>query len=312
MRALSPSLRVDFQDVHIGNATTTYMPPADTAQQPITYNHRGQVNVDIVMDYVKEQFPSPEKVLVTGCSAGAIAAGIHGAALSEYYARTSPTTQITVIADAFAMMATDFFIRERIVNWGREVCTLLDLMYQGGGAWGGVEDYGLQIWRGVQGIVSSNGGLTAFVSSFEDKVQRKYYKLMAAFDDESAFEWEIGLRILDRLSAVDTGFVFSGKEHCQTSLSLAMNKAENKDYPAFMKFLTSLFSDDEPIPPPVSCPLCTSEETTGCNKVIGSNALMDNCAVCNEDITRSTCAVNYTPPTWVEGICPTNSRFGHV
>ena len=86
------------------------------------------------MDYVKAQFSSLEKVLVTGCSAGAIAAGIHGAALSDYNNETSPTTQITVLVDGFAMMETDFFIRERILNWGREVCTLLGLMYQGVGA----------------------------------------------------------------------------------------------------------------------------------------------------------------------------------
>ena len=150
--------------------------------------------------------------------------------------------------------------------------------------------------------MSLNGGLTAFMSSFENKVQRKYYKLMAAFDGEGAFEWEIGLRFLDRLSAVDTGFIFSGNEHCQTSLSLAMDKAKNRGYPAFMEFLTSLFSDDEPIPPPVSCLLCTSETTAGCSN--RSNALMDNRGLCNENMARSTFVVNCTPPTWVEEICP--------
>ena len=54
--------------------------------------------------------------------------------MSDYNNETSPTTQITVLVDGFAMMETDFFIRERILNWGREVCTLLGLMYQGVGA----------------------------------------------------------------------------------------------------------------------------------------------------------------------------------
>lgn len=51
------------QDVHIGNKTTSY-------GSSVTMNHRGLANTEVVLDYVKSQFPNPKKVLVTVSALG--------------------------------------------------------------------------------------------------------------------------------------------------------------------------------------------------------------------------------------------------
>ncbi len=59
-------------DVHIGNATTTYEDP--TGGQPaLTFYHSGYANTVAAARYAKTQFPSIQKLLVTGYSAGGTA-----------------------------------------------------------------------------------------------------------------------------------------------------------------------------------------------------------------------------------------------
>lgn len=59
-------------DVHIGNNVRTYTD--STGQQPpLTWNHAGYTNTIAAANYVKQQFPSVQKLLVTGFSAGGTA-----------------------------------------------------------------------------------------------------------------------------------------------------------------------------------------------------------------------------------------------
>ncbi len=64
-------------DVHVGNNTVTYTDPTG-ANPPLTWNHRGYANTIAAANYAKTQFPSVQKLLVTGFSAG-------GAATSSAY-----------------------------------------------------------------------------------------------------------------------------------------------------------------------------------------------------------------------------------
>jgi hypothetical protein len=59
-------------DVHIGNRQTTYL---DTTggQPPLTWNHAGYTNTTAAVSYAHAQFPSVNKLLVTGFSAGGTA-----------------------------------------------------------------------------------------------------------------------------------------------------------------------------------------------------------------------------------------------
>lgn len=56
-------------DVHSGNRVVTYEDPTGQGQ-PITYHHVGATNIEKVIDYLKIEFNQPERMLVTGCSAG--------------------------------------------------------------------------------------------------------------------------------------------------------------------------------------------------------------------------------------------------
>jgi hypothetical protein len=59
-------------DVHVGKNTVTY---TDTTgqQPPLTWHHSGYTNTTAAIGYARQQFPSVEKLLVTGFSAGGTA-----------------------------------------------------------------------------------------------------------------------------------------------------------------------------------------------------------------------------------------------
>jgi len=59
-------------DVHVGNNVATY--PDQTGQQPpLSWHHSGYTNTTAAINYAKTQFPSVQKLLVTGYSAGGTA-----------------------------------------------------------------------------------------------------------------------------------------------------------------------------------------------------------------------------------------------
>lgn len=55
-------------DVHTGNKVMTYDDP--NGGEPLTYRHNGHGNVMATIDYLNQQFPVVDKMMVTGCSAG--------------------------------------------------------------------------------------------------------------------------------------------------------------------------------------------------------------------------------------------------
>jgi len=59
-------------DVHVGNNTVTYT-DSTGAQPPLTWHHSGYSNTLAAANYAKTQFPSVNKLLVTGFSAGGTA-----------------------------------------------------------------------------------------------------------------------------------------------------------------------------------------------------------------------------------------------
>jgi hypothetical protein len=59
-------------DVHVGNRVVTYTDPAGQ-QPPITFRHNGYNNSIAVLNYLRTRFPSINKLVVTGFSAGGVA-----------------------------------------------------------------------------------------------------------------------------------------------------------------------------------------------------------------------------------------------
>lgn len=94
-------------DVHIGNSTQEYINDAGTKR---TIIHRGQKNSFAALNWIKKNFKNPEKILISGESAGG-----HGAI---YYLPTVvamyPDAKIFQLSDGNAL-TTERFVE--ITNW---------------------------------------------------------------------------------------------------------------------------------------------------------------------------------------------------
>ncbi len=56
-------------DVYAGNTVATYTDPND-ATKSITYRHVGAKNMELVVNWLKNNFNTPKEMMVSGCSAG--------------------------------------------------------------------------------------------------------------------------------------------------------------------------------------------------------------------------------------------------
>lgn len=96
-------------DVHLGNRDVTY----DSWKEEFTIRHRGRTNVEAVLDWVYENVKAPERIIVAGSSAGAIAAPFYGAEVANHYG----DAEIIALADG-AGGYRDPEIAGLIENWG--------------------------------------------------------------------------------------------------------------------------------------------------------------------------------------------------
>jgi hypothetical protein len=93
-------------DVHWGNNVVDY-------NDDLTIHHKGHVNFQAVMQWVKERYPDPSHIMVTGCSAGAYGA----VGSSPHVQKTWPDTKLTVLADSGAGIITQNFFQDSFPNW---------------------------------------------------------------------------------------------------------------------------------------------------------------------------------------------------
>lgn len=97
-------------DVHLGNRDVTYTNAAGTE---VTIRHRGRKNAEAVLAWVYANIEKPERILVAGSSAGAIATPLYAADVADHY----PDTDIIAYADG-AGGYRDATISGLIENWG--------------------------------------------------------------------------------------------------------------------------------------------------------------------------------------------------
>ena len=71
-------------DVHIGASDTVY-PPLEEGGEPLTVHHQGRANAQAVLDWTYANVPDPERVFVTGSSAGAIPSPFYAALIADHY-----------------------------------------------------------------------------------------------------------------------------------------------------------------------------------------------------------------------------------
>lgn len=97
-------------DVHWGNAKQTYGAGSPLAS---TVEHKGAVNVKAALDWLYTNVPSPDKALVTGCSAGGYGAAFWAGAVLEHY----KDAKVYQFADSAAGIITDSFFQESFPAW---------------------------------------------------------------------------------------------------------------------------------------------------------------------------------------------------
>ncbi len=78
-------------DIHWGDADRTY-----AGNPPVSIEHKGFINAKVAEKWAREHFVNPDEVFVTGASAGAYGALLHGTWLHMVY----PASNINVLADA--------------------------------------------------------------------------------------------------------------------------------------------------------------------------------------------------------------------
>ena len=99
-------------DIHWGDNDATY----GSGEDQYVIHHRGAVNVRAALDWVHENIPDPEKVFVTGCSAGAYGAIMWSAHLREHYEHA----KVYQLADSGAGIITDTFFQDSFPSWKPE------------------------------------------------------------------------------------------------------------------------------------------------------------------------------------------------
>ncbi len=99
-------------DIHWGDATHTYGSGADK----FDIHHRGALNSRVALKWVFDNFPKPDQVFVTGCSAGAYGA----AGWAPHVMRNYPDVQVDQLGDCGAGVITKGFLKDSFPNWNAE------------------------------------------------------------------------------------------------------------------------------------------------------------------------------------------------
>jgi len=99
-------------DIHFGDAAQDYTNLNPAA--PLHIEHRGFQNSKIVEKFAREHFVNPERVFVTGSSAGAYGAWFHGPLLQT---EVWPAARFDGLADAGNGVITQDFLTTFFPNW---------------------------------------------------------------------------------------------------------------------------------------------------------------------------------------------------
>ncbi len=99
-------------DIHWGSASKTY--PGYQGDGPYTIHHKGFDNFLAVLKWITENFQRPNKIFVTGSSAGSYGALVGFPYIQEAY----PNSVASMLGDAGFGVVTELFHDVQIHNWG--------------------------------------------------------------------------------------------------------------------------------------------------------------------------------------------------
>jgi Pectinacetylesterase len=83
-------------DVYAGDAVRTYR----SGDADVTIYHRGHVNATAALDWVFQKVPDPQRVFVTGCSAGSVGSILHAPRIIRQY----PRAQVAQLGDSLGFL----------------------------------------------------------------------------------------------------------------------------------------------------------------------------------------------------------------
>jgi hypothetical protein len=96
-------------DIHWGNSAQTYT----SGGQDLVIQHKGFVNFSAVLDWIQANLEKPEKIFVSGCSAGSYGSIMGAPHIQKLY----PDVPIYQLGDAGAGVSTDDFLQNSYPNW---------------------------------------------------------------------------------------------------------------------------------------------------------------------------------------------------
>lgn len=192
-------------DIHWGNNDIVY-----TKQngESFTINHRGAVNAKSVFNWVKEHFTNPEKILITGCSAGAYGSIYWLPYFREYF----NTSSIYQIADSGAGVVPKDFFKQSFINWQatKEAATWIPEINPEEINWQNIT---------LEDIYSSTGKYYPEIffsqySSAHDVVQKFFYEIMGGNPDQWHHRLSSNFNNLNNSMNNFTFFRAPGESHC--------------------------------------------------------------------------------------------------
>jgi hypothetical protein len=97
-------------DVHTGTRDANY--------GGYTIRHRGRVNAESVYDWMFANYPSVERLLVTGSSAGGYGAHFNFMRVANFYLKANPDVQVAHVGDGSTLSAPPPFVAHLRDVWG--------------------------------------------------------------------------------------------------------------------------------------------------------------------------------------------------
>lgn len=189
-------------DLHWGAKDVTY--PARYSSPEITVKHRGAINANAAIDWIAAHFNAPERLFVTGGSAGAYGSELHSARLMTIF----PYAGAVNLGDGGSGVFQRDFYLDAIPRWGfRETCPTLpgysDLAY----AKTDYADFRIALAQYF------TGRTFAHATTFADETQESYYLLTGG--DVTAWSAEM-IALVSRVAQKADNyryFIMPGKRH---------------------------------------------------------------------------------------------------
>lgn len=202
-------------DVHGGDAVVTFDVPAEMLGvdfDEITVKFNGYNNSQAVLDWVFDNFMSPEQVFVTGCSAGGYGATLNAPYIMAHYANTP----VVHLADAAVGVTPPYW--DGLQTWGFDMLGFLDEINP--------DTFNTEYMSKLAELYPDN--IISQYTTYMDQVQVGFYGFQTGVVVDSsnflqiAVDWgagaEVRLNILNEAHENFYSYLAGGMVHCITPL----------------------------------------------------------------------------------------------